>query len=112
MMSQMESYPDEVLACSDSKSDWDDLWTSDQMLMMFLDDENMSDGEKTTIIEDPNERYKAAKKYVEEHDAQVYTEVDGDDGEIYYSKGFRFVNRINQGLYTVVKVEGLEIDNS
>ena len=103
----MKFYPD-----SFTDEEFDSYFKSGQVLMMFLDDENMSDGNLTTIIEDPNERFKAANKYAIEHNAQVYTEIDLDSGECGYSKGFRFVNRINHGLYTVVKVEGLEVDNS
>ena len=40
---------------------------------------------------------------------QIYTQVDGDKN-IVYSKGLRFVNRI--GLYEVVHVRGLKVDNS
>ena len=109
---KMKDYPDEILAYHESKKDWDDTWKKDEVLMMFLSDENMSSGEKTIAIEDPDERYRKAKEFAEKNNAQVYTEVDGDDGYTYYSKGFRFCNRINQGLYTVVKVQGLKVDNS
>lgn len=103
----MKSYPDSFTC-----DNMDCAFSSKQIIQIFLDDEGMADEFKTTIIEDPNKRYKAALECAKKHNAQVYTEVDLDSGEIGYSKGFRFCNRINQGLYTVVKVEGLEVDNS
>lgn len=102
-----KSYPD-----SFTIDEFESAFTSDQMLMMFLDDENMSDGTKTTIIENPSERMKAVKEYAKKHNAQIYTEVDLDSGEVGYSKGVRICNTFNQGLYTVVKIDGLEVDNS
>lgn len=105
-MSQ-KSYPD-----SFTYDEFDTAFSSDQMLMMFLDDEDMTDGEKTTIIENPVERMKAVKEFAKKHKAQIYTEVDLDSGECGYSKGVRICNTFNQGLYTVVKIEGAEVDNS
>ena len=102
-----KSYPN-----SFTIEEFETAFSSDQMLMMFLDDKNMSDGTKTTIIENPTERMKAVKKYAKKHDAQIYTEVDLDTGEVGYSKGVRICNTYNQGLYAVVKIEGLEVDNS
>jgi len=104
----MNSHPDEILAYHDTKPDFDDTFTGNQVLMVFLG--GGAEGEKVTYFEDPNERYQAAKTYAEEHNTKVYT-VDGDYGEIYYSKGFRFCNIINQGLY-IVKVENLVVNNS
>jgi hypothetical protein len=89
-------YPDEC--------DWDqvDDGRLGQVLLYVVDDENQED-DMIKVIEDPNERYKFTKKYAEKHNAEVYTEVDLDNGNVGYSRGFRFANRINQGLYVVVK---------
>lgn len=103
----IKSYPD-----SFTDEEMDTAFNTEEIIQIFLDDEGMADEFKTTIIEDPNQRYKAALECAKKHDAQIYTEVDLDSGKCGYSKGVRFCNRINQGLYTVVKVEGLEIDNS
>ena len=109
----LKKYPDEVIASSETEKEFHDLFKEDEILMIFSGQGAKSDSTKTIHVEDPDERYQSAKKYAEEHNAQVYTQVDGDDdGHIHYSKGFRLVNRIDQGLYTVVKVEGLEVDNS
>ena len=54
-------------------------------------------------IEDPNERYKFTMKYAKENNAEIYTEVDLDNGKVGYSRGVCFCNRINQGQYVVVK---------
>ncbi len=102
-----KSYPN-----SFTIDEFDTAFSSDQMLMMFLDDENMSDGTKTTIIENPSERMKAVKEYAKKHKAQIYTEVDLDTDETGYSKGVRICNTFNQGLYAAVKIEGWEVDNS
>ena len=40
---------------------------------------------------------------------QIYTQVDGHRNVV-YAKGLRFVNRI--GIYEVVYVRGLKVDNS
>ena len=104
----MTLYPD-----SFTYDKFDDYFTESQILMSFLDDPNMvNDENKITIIENPSERMKAVKEYAEKHKAQIYTEVDLDSGETGYSKGVRICNTFNQGLYAVVKIEGLEIDNS
>lgn len=105
----LKSYPD-----SFTDDEFDTTFSSDQILMMFLDDENMCndiDG-KLTVIENPSQRMKAVKEYAERHKAQIYTQVDLDTGKTGYSKGVRICNTFNQGLYTVVKIEGLEVDNS
>jgi hypothetical protein len=53
---------------------------------------------------DGNKSYKAdyedAKNYADEINGVVYTQVDGDDDETYYLKGFHYVNRIG---YVVIK---------
>lgn len=104
----MTLYPD-----SFTYDKFDDYFTESQILMSFLDDPNMvNDENKITIIENPSERMKAVKEYAEKHKAQIYTEVDLDSGETGYSKGVRICNTFNQGLYAVVKIEGLEVDNS
>ena len=48
------------------------------------------------------------KKYADEHNCQIYTQVDGDK-DCVYSRGLRFVNRT--GLYEVVRKDGYQIDN-
>ncbi len=109
----MKEYPDKVLAYSNEKEVFFDLFKPEEILMQFLGEgAESNDDDKTTYIENHDKRYRAAFDYAEKYDAQVYTEVDGDDGEIYYSKGFKYCNRINLGLYTVVKVEGLKVNNS
>ena len=105
----MKSYPN-----SFTTDEFETSFSSEQILMMFLDDENMcgdTDG-KLTVIENPSERMKAVKEFAKKHNGQIYTEVDLDTGKTGYSKGVRICNIYNQGLYTVVKVKGLEIDNS
>jgi len=79
-----------------------------EVLLYVVDDPNQEDELENGIcmvkaIEDPNERYQFTMKYAKEHNAEIYTEVDLDNGEVGYSRGVRFVNRINQGLYVVVK---------
>ena len=102
------SYP-----CSFTDEEYDNYFKSDQVLMEFLDDENrIGESDNITIIENPSERMKAVKEYAEKHNAQIYTQVDLDSGKTGYSKGVRIVNTFNQGLYAVVKIEGLEFDNS
>ena len=90
--------------------DWDqvDDGRLGQVLLYVTDDPNQEDELENGIcmvkaIEDPNERYQFTMKYAKEHNAEIYTEVDLDNGEVGYSRGVRFVNRINQGLYVVVK---------
>ena len=82
--------------------DWEDVDSLGKILLWVIDDGNR-ENDDTKVIEDPNERYKFTMKYAKEHNAEVYTEVDLDNGNVGYSRGFRFVNRINQGLYVVVK---------
>ena len=104
----MTLYPD-----SFTYDKFDEYFSSHQILMSFLDDPNMvNDMNKITIIENPSDRMKAVKEYAEKHKAQIYTEVDLDSGETGYSKGVRICNTFNHGLYAVVKIEGLEVDNS
>ncbi len=117
----MTKYPDELLAMADSFADeppttpeLEEFFKPEEILKVFVDSavgDNM-DGYNMEIIDDPTERLDKARKFCAEHNAQAYTEVDGDDGHIYYSKGFRFCNTINQGLYTIVKRSGCEVDNS
>jgi hypothetical protein len=98
----IKNYPDEC--------NWDqvDDGRLGQVLLYVVDDPNQEDELENGIcmvkaIEDPNERYQFTMKYAKEHNAEIYTEVDLDNGEVGYSRGVRFVNRINQGLYVVVK---------
>jgi hypothetical protein len=51
------------------------------------------------------EDYEEAVKYAKKNGGEVYTMVDGDDGEIVYLKGLHYVNRIN---FCVLKLEVLE----
>ena len=92
---------------------FEEYFSSSELLMQFLDS-NAYDEEhpKITIIDDPSKRMEAVKEYAKKHKAQIYTEVDLDSGETGYSKGVRICNTFNQGLYAVVKIEGLEVDNS
>jgi len=110
--SEATGYPDELLDWGeDDNEEFWDFFSSD-LLMEFRDGFNQDPNPKLTIIEDPEKRYKTVKEFADKHKAQIYTLVDGDDGEIYMSKGIRFCNRINMGLYAVVKVDGWEVDNS
>jgi len=106
------TYPDEGLCYSDTKKEFEDFFKTGEILKTFEDEEKGNPPEMERVIEDPNKRYKAVVRYAKKHAAQIYTMVDGDDGEIYYSKGIRFCNRINQGLYIVAKIEGAKVDNS
>jgi len=81
---------------------WDNVDSLGKILLWVIDDEDREE-DGTKVIEDPVERKQFTMKYAKEHNAEVYTEVDLDDGNIGYSRGFRFVNRINDGLYVVVK---------
>ena len=86
-------YPDEC--------DWEDVDSLGKILLWVIDDENQAE-DYTKVIDDPFERKKFTMKYAKEHNAEIYTEVDLENG-VGYSRGVRFVNRINQGLYVVVK---------
>lgn len=83
-------------------------------ILQYVDEELHSDGlsDIELIADDPVVRYKHAVDFAKKHDAQIYTYVDLDSGEIGYSKGVRYANRINQGEYVIVKIPGLEADNS
>ena len=80
-----KTYPDEILAYCYTKPDFDDVFGADEILMCFHDDSKQA-GKKMTIIEDPNKRYQAAVAYAKKYNVQIYTDVDGDDGEIYTPK--------------------------
>ena len=81
--------------------DWEDVDSLGKILLWVIDDENQAE-DYTKVIDDPFERKKFTMKYAKEHNAEIYTEVDLENG-VGYSRGVRFVNRINQGLYVVVK---------
>lgn len=78
-----------------------------EILLYIIDDPDQEDELQNGIcikaIEDPSERIQFTMKYAQEHNAEIYTEVDLDNGEVGYSRGVRFIGRINQGLYVVVK---------
>lgn len=50
------------------------------------------------------EDFEEAVKYAKKNGGEVYTMVDGDDGETVYLKGCHYVNRF---AFCVLKAEGL-----
>ena len=97
-----KKYPDEC--------NWDqvDDGKIGEVLLYIIDEPCREDELENGIfmvkgIEDPNERYKFTMKYAKENNAEIYTEVDLDNGKVGYSRGVCFCNRINQGQYVVVK---------
>jgi len=104
----LKSYPESVTI-----DDFDDVFGKD--ILMYVDEESHSDEPNSNsehIEEDPVKRKQFALEYAKKHGGQIYTYVDLDSGDAGYSKGMRFVNRINQGEYVIVKTPGLKVDNS
>ena len=89
-------YPDEF-----STEDLTDYFKESDILYDIVDDSNHN--VKEIMIRNPIDRMKLAllaqRKYV------VYTLVDLENGQVGYSKGVRYVNRINEGIYIVVRKE-------
>ena len=89
-------YPDEF-----STEDLTDYFQESDILYDIIDDSNHN--VKEIMIRNPIDRKKLAILAQRKH--VVYTLVDLDNGKVGYSKGVRYVNRINEGIYIVVRKE-------
>ena len=87
-------YPDEFPI-----EDLNDYFKESDILYDIVDDSNHN--VKEIMIRNPIDRKKLAilaqRKYV------VYTLIDLENGQVGYSKGVRYVDRINEGIYLVVR---------
>ena len=89
-------YPDEFPI-----EDLNDYFKESDILYDIVDDSNHN--VKEIMIRNPIDRMKLALLAQRKH--VVYTLVDLDNGKVGYSKGVRYVNRINEGIYIVVRKE-------
>ena len=89
-------YPDEF-----TTEDLNDYFKESDILYDIVDDLNLNRVE--IMIRNPIDRKKLAILAQRKH--VVYTLVDLDNGKVGYSKGVRYVNRINEGIYIVVRKE-------
>ena len=104
----IKSYPD-----SFPNDDLKKYFQYEDFLMEFRDKTFGLDHPKLTFIEDFSQRMQAAKEFAQKNNAQIYTQVVLDSGEAGYSKGVQINEKtLNHGIYTIVKIEGLEVDNS
>ena len=93
----MMLYPDEFPI-----EDLYDYFKESDIILDISDDDSI-DNFKQIVINSPIDRKNLAillEKYY-----TVYTLVDLDNGKVGYSKGVRYVNRINEGIYIVVRKE-------
>ena len=89
-------YPDEF-----TTEDLNDYFKESDILYDIVDDSNHNF--KQIVINNSIDRKNLAillEKYY-----TVYTLVDLENGKVGYSKGVRYVNRINEGIYIVVRKE-------
>ena len=90
-------YPDEF-----TTEDFDNYFKESDIILDISDDDSI-DNFKQIVINNSIDRKNLAillEKYY-----TVYTLVDLDNGKVGYSKGVRYVNRINEGIYIVVRKE-------
>ena len=90
-------YPNEF-----STEELNDFFKESDIILDISDDDSI-DNFKKIVINNSIDRKNLAillEKYY-----TVYTLVDLDNGKVGYSKGVRYVNRINEGIYIVVRKE-------
>ena len=90
-------YPDEF-----TTEDFDNYFKESDIILDISDDDSI-DNFKQIVINNSIDRKNLAillEKYY-----TVYTLIDLENGQVGYSKGVRYVNRINEGIYIVVRRE-------
>ena len=90
-------YPDEF-----TTEDLNDFFKESDIIL-DISNVNSRDNFKQIVINNSIDRKNLAillEKYY-----TVYTLVDLENGQVGYSKGVRYVNRINEGIYIVVRKE-------
>jgi hypothetical protein len=95
----MKQFPNEL-----DIDDWGDFEFDD--IIYYSDNEERDD---TIFFEDTDDLVRHISIKAANENWQIYTQVDSDSGEIVYSKGLRFVNRI--GEFALVKKSNYEVDN-
>ena len=88
-------FPDEF-----SADDIYNFFKKSDIIYEIVSDTNFS--YKQIMIRDPIDRKKLAI-LAGERNYVVYTLVDLKNGQVGYSKGIRHVNRINEGIYLIIR---------
>ena len=88
--------------------EFDDTFSYDDILMWVDKYEDQMDvapdeEHKHKVIEHGIKREEFAVDYAKKHDAVIYTQVDREDGEIGYEKGYHMLNAIDGGYYVIVR---------
>lgn len=79
-------------------------------ILMYVDkyDDQMDyeedEAHKHKVIEHGIKREEFAVDYAKKHDGVIYTQVDREDGEIGYRKGYHMMEAIDGGYYVIVRL--------